>query len=69
VCIDKNKDFEFWHKKLGHPAYRTLNSLFYCNFEKYMDCDICKLARLTRPSFLLSLSKSNTPFELIHSNV
>jgi GAG-pre-integrase domain len=64
--LAKTKDFELWNKRLGHPAHRTLNSLFYFNFEKNMKCDICKLAKLTRPPFSLSLSKSNGPFELIH---
>jgi hypothetical protein len=34
-----------------------------------MECDIYKLAKLTKPLFQLSLSKSSAPFELVHSDV
>jgi Integrase core domain len=34
-----------------------------------MDSDVCKLAKLTRSHFSLSLSKSNMSFELNHSDV
>jgi GAG-pre-integrase domain len=69
VCIRKKDEFELWHKRLGHPSCKILNRLFGVSFEKCMECDICKLAKLTKPSFQLSLSKSSAPFELVHSDV
>jgi Integrase core domain/GAG-pre-integrase domain len=58
-----------WHKRLGHPSCKILNRLFGVSFEKYMECDIYKLAKLTKPPFQLPLSKSSAPFELVHSDV
>jgi GAG-pre-integrase domain len=65
----KISNFELWHRRLGHPSFKILNRLFDFSFENFMDCDVCKLAKLTRPPFSLSLSKSNMHFELIHSDV
>ena len=57
------------HKRMGHPSNRVLKIMF--NLENVFcdDCETCKFAKQTRLPFYNSNSKSNEPFELIHSDV
>jgi Integrase core domain/GAG-pre-integrase domain len=70
LCANKlSSENELWHKRLGHPSDRILNSFLNFPLNNYISCDICKLAKQTRLPFSLSISKSKAPFELIHSDV
>jgi hypothetical protein len=68
-ALAKKEDFELWRKRLGHHSCKILNRPFDVSFEKYIECDVYKLAKLTKSSFGLSLSKSNASFELIHFDI
>jgi GAG-pre-integrase domain len=70
LCANKlSSENELWHKRLGHPSDRILNSFLNSPLNNCISCDICKLAKQTRLPFSLSISKSKAPFELIHSDV
>jgi transposase InsO family protein len=59
------------HKRLGHPSNNILKKA--CNkFDLDLDfnnCDVCRFAKQTRLPFPLSQTKTETYFELVHSDV
>jgi GAG-pre-integrase domain len=77
--LDSNKSFfnhkkddnlsELWHKRVGHPSDKILNSMFNFSINYYSNCEVCKLTKLTKLPFCNSNSNSNESFELIHSDV
>ncbi|XP_057523858.1 uncharacterized protein LOC130803672 [Amaranthus tricolor] len=63
--------FWLWHRRLGHPSLAYLNFLFPSvkNNMLTLDCETCVLAKSCRHSYLPSVSRTGTPFSLIHSDV
>ncbi|BFG42330.1 hypothetical protein CerSpe_286040 [Prunus speciosa] len=62
-----------WHRRLGHPSFGYLQRLFPSLFQGLVDsqfkCETCVLAKSHRTVFPSSDSKTEFPFELIHSDV
>jgi Integrase core domain/GAG-pre-integrase domain len=58
-----------WHQRIGHPSDRVFKNLFNFSNLDNSSCETCKLGKLTRLPFNLSTSKSDKPFDLIHSDV
>jgi hypothetical protein len=54
---------------VGHPFDKNLNSMFNFSKNYCSNCEVCKLAKLTKHPFYNSNSNSNESFELIHSDV
>ena len=61
------------HRRLGHPPFSTLKSLFPVLFTKVsaesFHCDVCQFAKHHRTTFPPNGNKSSKPFDLIHSDV
>ncbi|XP_029129864.1 uncharacterized protein LOC109816369 isoform X2 [Cajanus cajan] len=68
-----NSQIWLHHKRLGHPSFNLLKSLFPHLFTKEsiesFNCDICQLSKHHRASYPISNKKSTSPFDLIHSDV
>ena len=62
-----------WHRRLGHLSFGYLKRLQPHLFSSLsildFQCEICKLVKSHRISYLLSLHKSVEPFAVIHSDV
>lgn len=62
-----------WHRRLGHPSLgymkKLLPHLFKNNNLTVFNCDTCIKAKSHRVSYAPSSNKSNSPFDLIHSDV
>ena len=52
---------DLWHKRLGHPSDKILNSILDFKNLNCSNCEICKLAKQTKLHFSLSTNKSKTP--------
>lgn len=69
------KQMEMWHKRLGHPSFRTLvKVLETCNQKPSINeseffCDDCQLGKSHLLPFTLSSSHSTQPLELIHTDI
>jgi len=75
------QDLESWslsqiwlqHKRLGHPSFSTLKSLFLVLFTKVsvesFHCDVCEFVKHHLPTFFPNSNISSKPFDLIHSDV
>nr|KYP62605.1 Retrovirus-related Pol polyprotein from transposon TNT 1-94 [Cajanus cajan] len=67
-----NSQIWLHHKRLGHPSFNLLKSLFPHLFTKEsvesFNCDICQLSKHHRASYPISNKKSTSPFDLIHSD-
>ncbi|KAI3465187.1 hypothetical protein Pfo_021850 [Paulownia fortunei] len=62
-----------YHRRLGHPSFRTLNILFP-SLSKGLDvknfhCEVCELVKHKRVPFPISNKRSSVPFSLIHSGI
>ena len=60
-----------WHRRLGHPSLAYLQHLFPCYKNNVMSfkCETCVLAKSHKQSYSPSLTRSMSPFSLIHSDV
>ena len=62
-----------WHRRLGHPSFGYLRYLlpylFSCLQNVDFKCDTCIKAKNQRVSYPVRLTKTNTPFALIYSDV
>ncbi|KAJ0478882.1 putative RNA-directed DNA polymerase [Helianthus annuus] len=61
-----------WHRRLGHPSFGYLKSLFpslFLNKSTDMKCETCILAKNHRVSFDQSNTRVKSVFSLIHSDV
>ena len=62
-----------WHKRLGHPSFGYIQTLFPLLFQhnKPSDfkCNTCILGKSHRVSYPVSTNKSISPFDLVHSDV
>lgn len=64
-----------WHSRLGHPSLQIVkrvvtNNALPCSSEVSESiCDACQQAKSHQLPYSLSLSRSNKPLELIHSDV
>jgi hypothetical protein len=62
-----------WHQWLGHPSFLLLqqmfHSLFLHNHVSKFQCETCELAKHHRVSFSPSITKSDAPFVLVHTDV
>ncbi|KAL2230672.1 UNVERIFIED_CONTAM: Retrovirus-related Pol polyprotein from transposon RE1 [Sesamum indicum] len=69
-CNDKN-DEVLWHNRLGHPNPNVLNHMKICtnNAINEIKCEVCPLAKLHRKPLSLSVSKTDSIFELIHVDI
>ena len=65
--------FELWHRRMGHPSAKIMESLPQVEFSnssvKNKPCDICLRAKQTREVFVSSDTKANEIFELIHCDL
>jgi len=61
------------HRRLGHPPFSVLKSLFPFLFTKMLvesfHCDVCEFAKHHQTTFLPSTNKSYKTFDLVHSDV
>jgi Integrase core domain/GAG-pre-integrase domain len=61
------------HKRLGHPSFPVLSSLYPSLFKKAnkekLTCDACELGKHTKSSYASSCNRSSYLFNLIHSDV
>ena len=60
-----------WHRRLGHPFLPYFKHLFPSLKSTVMslDCESCDLAKSHKHSYLHIVSRSTSPFSLIHSDV
>jgi len=58
-----------WHQRLAHPSNIVLTKLMPNLDIKNITCDTCHLSKSTRLPFMLSSSKANKMFDLVHSDV
>ena len=61
------------HCRLGHPSFATLHLLFprlFCGqpVDRFV-CDACSRAKHHRTTYPLSLSRSTSPFYIIHTDI
>ncbi|GJW68746.1 gag-pol polyprotein [Tanacetum coccineum] len=67
--------FYLWHSRLGHVSGSSLRflastgALEKLDANDISDCSVCKLAKLSALPFGNSVSSSNSPFDLVHSDV
>ncbi|KOM56062.1 hypothetical protein LR48_Vigan10g195400 [Vigna angularis] len=68
-----NSQIWLHHKRLGHPSFNVIKSLFPHLFTnesvESFNCDICQLSKHHRASYPISNKKSTSPFDLIHTDV
>nr|KYP51610.1 Retrovirus-related Pol polyprotein from transposon TNT 1-94 [Cajanus cajan] len=68
-----NSQIWLHHKRLGHPSFNLIKSLFPHLFTREsiesFNCDICQLSKHHCASYPISNIKSTSPFDLIHSDV
>ena len=61
------------HRRLGHPPFCMLKSLFPHLFTKvFVDsfhCDVCQFAKSHQATYFLRDIRSVEPFDLVHSDV
>jgi len=58
-----------WHQRLANPSNIVLTKLMPNLDIKNIPCDTCHLSKSTRLPFMLSSSKANKMFDLVHSDV
>jgi hypothetical protein len=58
-----------WHQHLAHPSNIVLAKLIPNLDIKNIPCDTCHLSKSTRLLFMLSSSKANKMFDLVHFDV
>ena len=65
--------FDIWHWRLGHPSPPRLRSITALDSSVSMSnkhqCDICPMAKHSRPSFPTRSTLTTSPFELIHCDI
>ncbi|RVX15238.1 Retrovirus-related Pol polyprotein from transposon TNT 1-94 [Vitis vinifera] len=69
--VVNTKTQDLWHQRLGHPSSKV-SVLFPFLQNKTLDastCSICPLAKHTRTPFPLSVSSSDSCFDLIHVDI
>ena len=65
---------ELWHKRMGHPSYKTTQSVPDLSKRKYeglsnKHCDVCLRAKQSRERFSISEHNASELFELIHCDL
>jgi hypothetical protein len=63
-----------WHRPLGHPGPAIIaslrrNNLISCNKPDHSLCHACQLGKYVRLPFSTSMSKTVSPFEIVHCDV
>jgi hypothetical protein len=63
-----------WHRRLGHPSPAIIaslrrNNLISCNKPDQLLCHTCQLGKHVRLPFSTSLSKTVSPFAIVHYDV
>jgi hypothetical protein len=63
-----------WHHRLGHPGRAIIaslrrNNLISCNKIDHSLCHACQLGKNVRLPFSTSMSKTVSPFEIVHYDV
>jgi GAG-pre-integrase domain len=62
-----------WHRRLGHPSFgymRKLMPIFFSDLDiSVFECETCIKAKSYRVSYPISISRSNSLFDLVHSDV
>lgn len=75
VSVSKLLNTELWHFRLGHPSAVVLNKLLAaydipCDSKLHTrECISCLKGKMTKLPFALSSTSSNTPLQLVHSDV
>jgi GAG-pre-integrase domain len=67
--ISNKESNNLLHWRLGHPSNKVLNNLFMFSNLDFDNCDVCRFSKQTRLLFSLSQTKSEKPFDLVHSDV
>ena len=65
----KPQDQQLWHQRLAHPSEVVLSKLFPMFCHPSFKCDTCHFSKFARLPFGSSMSKSSTPFEMVHTDV
>ena len=65
----KPQDQELWHERLAHPSEVVLSKLFPMFCQPSLKCDTYHFSKFARLPFGSSMSKSSTPFEMVHTKV
>jgi IS30 family transposase len=65
---------EVWHKRLGHPSWKTTQLVSSCDGSRVSElqnkvCDTCQRAKQTREKFPLNNHKASNTFDLIHCDL
>ncbi|KAL2941869.1 Retrovirus-related Pol polyprotein from transposon TNT 1-94 [Bienertia sinuspersici] len=63
---------ELWHKRLGHPSNKALQSLPFVSASSVIlnkACDVCHQVKQTRDKFYESDSRSTRCFKMIHCDL
>lgn len=67
------EEFLLQHRRLGHISFAILGQLYPELFNKVrnynLSCDACQFGKQTRSSYMSSDNRSDTPLEVIHSDV
>uniref|UniRef100_A0A8R7RD80 GAG-pre-integrase domain-containing protein n=1 Tax=Triticum urartu TaxID=4572 RepID=A0A8R7RD80_TRIUA len=73
ACTSSTDELLLLHRRLGHLSFHVLSrvfpSLFASCYKDKLLCDACELAKHTRATYPTSSERSQTPFEIIHSDV
>ncbi|KAJ9548782.1 LOW QUALITY PROTEIN: hypothetical protein OSB04_021325 [Centaurea solstitialis] len=72
MIFDGPTSMELWHKRLGHPSDKVVQSLSSSSKSfgtMNKPCDICHQAKQTRETFHVSDSRASKCFELIHCDL
>lgn len=72
--VEGLNQLEVWHKRLGHPSWKTTKLVSNCNVSgvselKNKVCDTCQRAKQTRETFPLSNKQASDIFDLIHCDL
>jgi len=72
--VEGTNQLEVWHKRLGHPSWKTTQLVSNCNGSRVSElqnkvCDTYQRAKQTRETFPLSNHQASTTFDLIHCDL
>ena len=68
LSVKTNANVLLWHKRLGHPSFPYLRSLYpdiFGNKDQFLSCEQCTLAKQPSSHHPTQMYKPSTPFQLI----
>ena len=59
-----------WHWRLGHPSSQNIRTIISVESSiSSLGCESCELDKHHRATFPSQVNSSNSPFELVHSDI